>query len=52
MMAHFVFSFMDMNKYLLRNEAIGVAQRVALVPLGGTREVYGLSLNPPGKLDG
>ena len=29
----------------------GVAQTVSLVPLGGTREVYGLSLNPPGKLD-
>jgi urease subunit beta len=29
----------------------GVAQRVTLVPLGGTREVYGLSLTPPGKLD-
>lgn len=29
----------------------GVAQRVSLVPLGGTREVYGLSLTPPGKLD-
>ena len=29
----------------------GVAQRVTLVPLTGTREVYGLSLNPPGKLD-
>ncbi|UCZ63478.1 urease subunit beta [Mycolicibacterium phocaicum] len=29
----------------------GVAQRVSLVALGGTREVYGLSLNPPGKLD-
>ncbi len=29
----------------------GVAQRVSLVPLSGTREVYGLSLNPPGKLD-
>ncbi len=29
----------------------GVAQRVSLVPLGGTREVYGLSLNPPGRLD-
>ena len=28
-----------------------VAQRVTLVPLGGTREVYGLSLDPPGKLD-
>jgi urease subunit beta len=30
----------------------GVAQRVLLVPLGGTREVYGLSLDPPGRLDG
>jgi urease subunit beta len=29
----------------------GVAQHVALVPLSGTREVYGLSLTPPGKLD-
>ncbi len=29
----------------------GVAQRVRLVPLAGTREVYGLSLTPPGKLD-
>jgi urease subunit beta len=29
----------------------GVAQHVQLVPLNGTREVYGLSLNPPGKLD-
>ncbi|MDH6246560.1 urease subunit beta [Mycobacterium sp. OTB74] len=29
----------------------GVAQRVSLVPLGGTREVYGLSLQAPGKLD-
>lgn len=29
----------------------GVAQTVSLVPLGGTREVYGLSLTPPGKLD-
>ncbi|MET0454384.1 MAG: urease subunit beta, partial [Mycobacterium sp.] len=29
----------------------GVAQQVSLVPLTGTREVYGLSLNPPGKLD-
>ncbi|HTY28673.1 MAG TPA: urease subunit beta [Mycobacterium sp.] len=29
----------------------GVVQRVTLVPLGGTREVYGLSLDPPGKLD-
>jgi urease subunit beta len=29
----------------------GVAQRVRLVPLRGTREVYGLSLTPPGRLD-
>ena len=29
----------------------GVSQRVSLVPLAGTREVYGLSLNPPGRLD-
>jgi urease subunit beta len=29
----------------------GVAQHVSLVPLGGTREVHGLSLTPPGKLD-
>lgn len=29
----------------------GIAQRVSLVPLNGTREVYGLSLNPPGRLD-
>lgn len=29
----------------------GVAQHVSLVPLRGTREVHGLSLNPPGKLD-
>ncbi len=29
----------------------GIAQHVQLVPLSGTREVYGLSLNPPGKLD-
>jgi urease subunit beta len=29
----------------------GVAQRVSLVPLSGLREVHGLSLNPPGKLD-
>ncbi|MGY4709309.1 urease subunit beta [Mycolicibacterium sp. CBM1] len=28
----------------------GVVQRVSLVPLGGSREVHGLSLNPPGKL--
>ena len=30
----------------------GVVQRVSLVPLRGTREVHGLSLNPPGQLDG
>jgi len=29
----------------------GVAQRVSLVPLGGTREVHGLTLEPPGRLD-
>ena len=29
----------------------GIAQHVSLVPLSGTREVYGLSLNPPGRLD-
>lgn len=29
----------------------GLAQTVHLVPLGGTREVYGLSMNPPGRLD-
>jgi urease subunit beta len=29
----------------------GVGQRVSLVPLNGTREVYGLSLTPPGRLD-
>ncbi|HEY5857642.1 MAG TPA: urease subunit beta [Aldersonia sp.] len=29
----------------------GLAQIVSLVPLGGTREVYGLSLDPPGRLD-
>ncbi|SEH78598.1 urease subunit beta [Mycolicibacterium rutilum] len=29
----------------------GVAQQVSLVPLGGSREVYGLSLTPPGRLD-
>ena len=28
----------------------GLEQRVSLVPLGGTREVHGLSLTPPGKL--
>ncbi|HEX3546994.1 MAG TPA: urease subunit beta [Mycobacterium sp.] len=29
----------------------GVAQQVQLVPLSGSREVHGLSLNPPGSLD-
>jgi len=29
----------------------GVAQRVSLVPLRGTREVHGLSQHPPGRLD-
>lgn len=29
----------------------GIGQNVSLVPLGGTREVHGLSLDPPGKLD-
>jgi urease subunit beta len=29
----------------------GVAQHVSLVPLSGSREVHGLSLNPPGRLD-
>lgn len=29
----------------------GVAQLVTLVPLGGSREVHGLTLDPPGKLD-
>ena len=29
----------------------GVAQRVSLVPLAGRREVHGLSLNPPRRLD-
>ncbi|MGE2835939.1 urease subunit beta [Mycobacterium sp. SMC-4] len=29
----------------------GVAQRVSLVPLAGDREVHGLSLDPPGRLD-
>ncbi|KUI26198.1 urease subunit beta [Mycobacterium sp. GA-2829] len=29
----------------------GVAQRVSLVPLRGSREVHGLSLTPPGRLD-
>jgi urease subunit beta len=29
----------------------GVAQQVSLVQLSGAREVHGLTLNPPGKLD-
>lgn len=29
----------------------GISITVRLIPLGGTREVYGLSLTPPGKLD-
>jgi urease subunit beta len=29
----------------------GVAQHVSLVPLAGSREVFGLSLRPPGRLD-
>lgn len=29
----------------------GISQRVRLVPLAGTREVHGLSLDPPGQLD-
>jgi len=29
----------------------GVTQHVSLVPLGGSREVHGLSLTPPGRLD-
>jgi urease subunit beta len=29
----------------------GVAQHVSLVPLCGSREVHGLTLNPPGRLD-
>ncbi|MBE1548310.1 urease subunit beta [Mycobacterium sp. OAS707] len=29
----------------------GVAQQVSTVPLRGSREVYGLTLNPPGRLD-
>jgi urease subunit beta len=30
----------------------GVGQRVWLVPLGGRREVHGIGLDPPGRLDG
>jgi urease subunit beta len=29
----------------------GIAQTVTAVPLRGTREVHGLSLTPPGRLD-
>jgi urease subunit beta len=29
----------------------GLPQRISLVPLGGTREVHGISMNPPGHLD-
>lgn len=29
----------------------GLGQRVSLVPLGGAREVHGIDLDPPGKLD-
>ncbi|KUI20873.1 urease subunit beta [Mycobacterium sp. GA-1285] len=29
----------------------GVVQTVSLVPLGGAREVHGLNLDPPGRLD-
>lgn len=29
----------------------GIAQTVGLVPLGGRREVHGLTLDPPGRLD-
>ncbi|MDA4107665.1 urease subunit beta [Mycobacterium holsaticum DSM 44478] len=29
----------------------GVVQRVSLVPLSGSREVHGLTLTPPGRLD-
>jgi urease subunit beta len=29
----------------------GIVQRVVLVPLGGYREVHGLTLDPPGRLD-
>jgi urease subunit beta len=29
----------------------GIAQQVWLVPLSGSREVHGLTLNPPGRLD-
>lgn len=29
----------------------GLPQQVSLVPIGGTREVYGISADPPGRLD-
>ena len=29
----------------------GITQHVTLVPLAGTREVHGLTLDPPGRLD-
>jgi urease subunit beta len=29
----------------------GVGQRISLVPLRGLREVHGISLDPPGRLD-
>ena len=29
----------------------GIAQTVRMVPLRGRREVYGLSMDPPGRLD-
>jgi urease subunit beta len=29
----------------------GLGQRVCLVPLGGAREVHGIGLTPPGRLD-
>lgn len=29
----------------------GIGATIALVPIGGTREVHGISLTPPGKLD-
>jgi urease subunit beta len=29
----------------------GIAQHVVLVPMGGYREVHGLTLDPPGRLD-
>lgn len=29
----------------------GIEMTVTLVPLGGTREVHGISLDPPGRID-